>query len=129
MAFARIRFSRPSEISGAAATVAAISLDGRELTAARRILVVHLTDAQGEGARFSDDRKLRIDKGQNRTLAAKGRAELSLSYAAGNVRCRSLRLDGAPLNEIPVSSSDGRIAFAVEVSDGNPTFYYEVTVD
>lgn len=118
-----------AEVSGAPATVAAISLDGRKLTGARRILVVHLTDAQGEGARFSDDRRLRMDKGRSRTLAAKGRAKVSLAHAAGKACCRSLRLDGAPFNAIPVSFADGRIVFVAEISDENPTFYYEVTVE
>ncbi|MBR4369852.1 MAG: cellulase family glycosylhydrolase, partial [Victivallales bacterium] len=66
-------------VSGAPATVFALSLDGMPLQESGRVLVSHLTDLQNEGVEYEDETRrlcLKVGNGRVPQLARVGRADM-----------------------------------------------------
>ncbi len=77
-------FNLSTDVGGnpVAATLWASSLDGEPLERSSRILLTHLTDVQGDGARFADEsRKILLKWGQGCLIEA-GAADVELKLAA-----------------------------------------------
>ena len=103
-------------LGGAAATVWASSLDGTPVASSRRILLTHLTDVQGEGAKFADPEKtilLRFGKG---SLVRNGTAQISLALAEPFAyEVYELETSGKRLGSVPAESRDGKLCFTAAV--------------
>ena len=87
--------SHETALNSVATTLWVSSLDGAPIGRSSRLLLVHLTDVQGEGAQFADDRR--------RLLLRWGQAPL-VAVAAAEV---TLRL--APLNRKATLKSEARL--------------------
>ena len=118
-----------ASLGGTAATVWASSLDGAPVASSRRILLTHLTDVQGEGAKFADPEKtilLRFGKG---SLVRNGTAQVALALAEpAAYTVYELETSGKRLGTVPAEVKDGRLCFTAAV-DGphGARMLYEVT--
>ena len=118
---------------GSATTIAAIALDGAPLAYASRILLLHLTDVQGEGTVFADETMRRVLVWGRRPLAraATARIELRLGGTAPTVFALSAsgkRLFPVPATFDPASETLGFTAsVASPGAPGSPAILaYEV---
>ncbi|HEY9248577.1 MAG TPA: hypothetical protein VIO38_05575, partial [Rariglobus sp.] len=106
--------------NGAAfATVSATAVDGLPLAESRRILLLHLTDAQNSGIEFSDkSRRLLVDLGTAPHLVLRGSTELQLNLPAGKGRWTAWQVapTGARLREHPLrrDPKTGLLAMTLE---------------
>ena len=103
-------------LGGTAATVWASSLDGAPVPTARRILLTHLTDVQGEGTKFADPEKtilLRFGKG---SLVRNGTAQIALALAEpGAYTVYELETSGKRLGTVPAEVKGGKLSFTASV--------------
>ena len=119
------------KIGNAAAptTLWASSLDGAPLATSSRILLVHLTDVQGEGAQFADERRRILLAWGKAPLVAAGAADvtLRLSEEPGSTPPTVWALDtaGSRIAEVPVFFDDGALRFRVSTRgpEGGRLFY------
>ena len=112
-----------------AATVWVTSLDGAPLPSSSRMLLVHLTDVQGEGTRYADEARQIITKWGKGCLAECGEAEVELLLAAGAApTVYSLDTAGNRTGEVPSRIEDGILRFHVSTRgpDGKGRIYYEI---
>lgn len=112
-----------AEIAGAPAAVWASSLDGKSLAASKRLLVVHLTDAQGDGNVYADASRQILLKWGRGCLVEKGTAEVALVHP-GDLTVWTLDTTGRRVKELPVRRKGERILFDCSTADG--TIYYEL---
>ena len=129
-------------IGRAPATVACVSVDGKPIAQSTRLLVMHLTDATGEGARFvrgtdvfENGRMYRtnmvLDWGKDnaRTLVKEGCAEIDLALdRPREYEVYSLATSGKRMEKVLSSVVGGKLHFAANVkgSDGKGRLAYEV---
>ena len=121
-------------------TLWASSLDGEPLSRSSRILLVHLTDVQGEGAQFADERRRILLKWGEAPLVRAGAADVALRLEprAGGVRVEdsprsfpaewrvwALDTAGNRVGEIPAVLDDGVLRFRVSTAgpQGGRIFY------
>ena len=103
-------------LGGAAATVWASSLDGAPVAASRRILVTHLTDVQGEGAKYADPEKTTLLAFGKGSLVRNGTARIALALAEpGSYTVYELDTSGKRLGTIPAEVRDGKLCFTAAV--------------
>ena len=134
------------------ATLWASSLDGNPLPSSSRILLVHLTDVQGEGARYADDTRrillqwgktplveageadveLRLDPlaggaGAERVLQAPASAVAAGGAGAEPPAVWALDTAGNRVAEVPASFEGGTLRFRVRTAgpEGG-RIYYEI---
>ena len=127
-------------------TLWASSLDGEPLERSSRILLTHLTDVQGNGARYADDQRKILLKWGKTPLIEVGAADVSLRLdtAAANhssLVTRHSSLDGgcnAPtvfaldtagnrVAEVPAQLEDGALRFRVcTAGPEGGRIYYEI---
>lgn len=116
------------ETSGAA-TVMVASLDDKPLPESRRILVLHLTDAQNSGVTFrSSDMKVVEAWGQAPVVIRAGTMRLALTHQfASEVIVHALDMTGRRLRQVPTRIENGRLVFEAETTgkDG-VVFAYEI---
>ena len=125
-----VRFSSESP-----ATVWASSLDMKPLEESSRILVTHLTDTQGDGAKFADARmQILLDWG-GKPLIAIGEAAIELRMKAlgeGDVKVYQLdtagrRIDEVPYKFYPDAQGGGELRFVARTSEGGGgRIFYEI---
>ena len=124
------------------ATVACVSLDGDPVPSSSRMLVLHLTDAIGEGARWVrgvdqvvDSWKLRtkmvLGWGRNNapTLVKDGYAEIELALERPNeYEVFALATSGKRMGSVPSSVKNGKLCFTANVKgpDGKGRLAYEI---
>ena len=105
-----------ASLGGTAATVWASSLDGAPVASSRRILLTHLTDVQGEGAKFADPEKtilLRFGKG---SLVRNGTARIALALAdPAAYAVYELETSGKRLGTVSAEAKDGKLCFTAAV--------------
>ncbi|MBP5544187.1 MAG: hypothetical protein ILM98_08935 [Kiritimatiellae bacterium] len=134
--------SKPVAGRAVPATVWISSLDGAPIERSSRLLLTHLTDVQGEGAKFADNSMTKLLALGGRPLVRVGAADVALRLVprAGGVRgedspCpfpaewRVWALDtaGRRICEVPATFSDGALRF--RVSTNGPEggrIYYEI---
>ena len=117
-------------IRGAPATVWASSLDGAAIPASRHILLSHVTDVQGEGTEFADERMQTTLKWGRRPLVRIGSADVALVLSdPSGLAVYEIDTAGRRRREIPSAVENGRLSFAVSTSgpDGG-RLHYEVAV-
>ena len=114
------------KVSGAPATVWVHALDGAVISQSRRILLTHLTDVQGDGAKFSDEMVTVLFKWGGRPLVQNGSAEVSLRLLEPKgYTVYELATNGRRLREILVTVNDSVLSFKAEVKgpDGARILY------
>lgn len=94
------------------ATVAALSLDGKNLADSRSILLLHLTDISNSDATFFDsDCRFVNSQGKLPLLVRRGSAVVTLKVAPGApLQVRALSADGDVLGKLPVNGNTFTIA-------------------
>ena len=115
-----------ANVSGAPATVCVHSLDGEPIATSRRMLLTHLTDVQGDGARFMDESMTVLLKWGSRPLAQNGSAEISLALdSPSKYEVWELAANGARLRRLESSVAGGCLRFTATVSgpDGARMLY------
>ena len=110
-------------VSGAPAAVWASSLDGKPVSESARLLVVHLTDVQGEGNVYADATRQILLKWGKGCLVEKGSAAVSLVHPTA-LTAWALDTTGRRVREIPVRREGDRLLFDCSTADG--TLYYEL---
>jgi len=117
-----------AKISEAPASLWVSSLDESAIPDSKRLLLVHVTDVCGNGARYGNESRTIILSWGKNCLIEKGRANVSLSVS--NPRSYvvyELRADGTRAGKIKTSVKNGRLDF--EVSTNGPRggrIYYEI---
>lgn len=112
----------------ASATVWASSLDGRPLASSNRMLLTHLTDVQGEGTTFADDKMQKVLKWGVRPLVRNGAADIELALLdAHGYTMYELDTAGRRKREIPAAVKNAKLCFSVSTAgpDGG-RFCYEI---
>ena len=112
-----------AEVGGAPAAVWVSSLDGKPLAESKRMLVVHLTDMQGEGSVYADATRQILLKWGKGCLVEKGTAQVALVHP-GDVTVWALDTTGRRIRELQVRREGERILFDCSTADG--TIYYEL---
>lgn len=97
-------------------TVAACSLDGRELATSSRILIFHLTDVCDSGIRFRDaERKTVLSAGRLPHLLRRSQIGISLKLSGnGPVTVSALKSNGGTHGGVTASFSDGTLKFIAD---------------
>ena len=118
-----------ADISGAPGTVCLSSLDGRDLTKSRHMLLSHITDVQGDGNVYADtERKVLLRWGHG-TLIERGSARIRLHLDHPR-RLRVYELDtaGRRVKRLPTSCDGGDLVFTVSTDsdEGQGRIYYEI---
>ncbi len=116
------------------ATIWASSLDGKPLAQSSRILLTHLTDVQGDGARYSDETRRILLKWGKKPLVEVGSAVVELRLAAHaepiHPSVWSLDTAGNRVSEIPAAydPATGILRFTVSTRDteGHGRIHYEI---
>lgn len=122
-------------LGGSHAAVFATSVDAEPtaLEEAKRILVMHLTDAQAEGCEFTDEtRTLMTKRSDGLPLVATGTAKIRLDLRnPGAYTVWALDLSGRRIERVPTCTRFGALAFLASVrgSDGTARIAYEVVRD
>ena len=117
-----------ASISGAPASIWVSSLDDNPIENSQRMLLVHLTDVQGSGIRFSDNTRTVILQWGKGTLVQKGAADISLALAnAAAYTVYELSTDGSRVRKLPTTVNNGALEFSVSTDgpDGG-RIYYEI---
>ena len=98
-------------------TVGVASLDAAPLATSRRLLLLHLTDADSSGATYADrTRKLKIAMGEQPTLIRDGEAEIRLALDdPSSLDVYGLDAAGRRTGTVAASAEDGALAFTVRV--------------
>ena len=118
------------EFSGLSHAMAWItSIDGLPLRQSGRMLFVHLTECQREGAMFSDGKRNCLKEWGHGAMLRNGSCRVSLEMAHPD-SCKVHALDGAGrrCREVPCRSEGRRLVFCATV-EGNPmhaTMLYEI---
>lgn len=111
------------------ANVSAISLDGAPLERSGRILLLHLTDVQPDGAVYSDPTLTQLlDWGKGGCLARAGSADVRLRVAgSGRYTVHAVGTDGARKRVVPSRLCGGVLSFTAQVRQPfGGCFHYEI---
>lgn len=111
------------------ATVWATSLDGRPVRQSARILFVHLTECQREGAVFADEKRNLLKDWGRGALLRNGSCNVSLELERpGGCKVYALDTAGRRCREVACRSEGGRLAFCAKVESDptRATMYYEI---
>lgn len=113
-----------ADVSGAPAAVWASSLDGKPLAESGRMLVVHLTDVQGEGNVYADTMRQILLKWGKGCLVEKGTAKIALVHP-GDLTAWALDTTGRRVKELPVRRKGEWIILDCSTAEGS--IYYELS--
>ena len=111
------------------ATLWVSSLDGAPIERSSRLLLVHLTDVQGDGTRYADESRQVLLKWGRGCLVECGEAEVELRLGAGAApTVYSLDTAGNRTGKVPSRFEDGVLRFRVSTRgpDGKGRIYYEI---
>lgn len=134
--------------TAAPTTLWASSLDGEPLVSSRRILLVHLTDVQGDGAQFADERRQILLQWGRGPLVRVGAADVELNMStniqklpmSANANGEQMEFDGNPftvfaldtaghrVGEVPATFERGVLRFRASTAGPNGgCIFYEIT--
>ena len=95
-------------------TIAAISLDGKELKKSDSIIVLQSTDVTVEGTRYADKDLRRQEKGgKGRLLMRRGTADISLEVK-GKVAVKAVDFQGEILGDVPSVMKGNVVTFKAD---------------
>jgi hypothetical protein len=120
-------------VEGARAAVWVSSLDGKPVAESRRLLVIHATDAQNTGMRYSaPSMRVLEDWGGLPHLLRAGKAGLTLRNAQGK-RLKVWRLDtsGHRVAPIPIQTDGSglHVELSTRAPNGKATLFYEIAAE
>ena len=113
-------------LSGAPATVCVHALEDEPIAQSRRMLLTHLTDVHGEGAKFTDESMTTVLSWGGRPLVGNGTAEIALALSAPHAfEVWELAANGRRVRKMACAASDGRLRFTASVAgpDGARMMY------
>lgn len=114
-----------------AASIAAVSLDGADLSESARVLIIYSTDAVNTGHETSDDRTVLYSLGVLPILIETGIMRIALENRnAATMKCWALAMNGQRREEIvPVSTASGRIELIIDTAalKTGPALFFELT--
>ena len=116
-------------VSGSSPTVWVHALDGDSIKQSRRLLLTHLTDVQGDGAKFADESMKVVLKWGERPLVRNGTVKVALKLDKGEFCIYALDTAGRRVREVSHSFNEkGWLRFdAVVAADPeNATLLYEI---
>ena len=120
-------------VTDARAAIWVSSLDGQPVSKSRRLLLVHLTDGQNTGMRYTaQDRRILEDWGHLPYLIQRGAAQVTLAHeAAKDLRAWRLDTAGNRVASVPVRVEGKRavLDLSTRAPDGGATLYYEIGLD
>ena len=102
------------------------TLDGKAIRESSRMLLTHLTDVQGKGAKFADEARTILLKWGRGCLAEIGAADVTLRLAEPQrYQVWALASDGERRFEVPCRVVKGALGFTASVAgpDGAQLFY------
>jgi len=115
-------------IGGSPASIWVSSLDKEAIANSGRLLLVHITDAHGDGAKFADSFRDIIMSWGKDCLIEKGSADVVLSLNnAKAYELYELRADGQRVRKLKTAVKGGKLTFTVS-TDGpsGGRIYYEI---
>lgn len=118
--------------SDSQATIAATSLDGRQLTESERILIIHVTDMQNEGNVYTDNSMETLLKSVHRQrpvsiLFRSAQAEITFRTRLENPKLYALDCSGKRIGKVKYRHTAKGIAFQAKTDrDGTACFAYEL---
>ncbi len=107
------------------------TLDGKAIRESLRMLLTHLTDVQGGGAKFADEVRTILLKWGRGCFVEAGAADVSLRLAEPQrYRIWALAANGARRYPLPCRAEDGALLFSVATrgADGKGAMQYEICV-
>ena len=115
-------------ISGAPATLWVSSLDNEQIEKSNRMLLVHLTDIQGDGVSFADEDRYVIYKWGKGTLIERGDAVVSLDMKKPkSYVVYELMGNGERVREIDTVIENSKLIFRVSThGPSGGRIYYEI---
>lgn len=119
--------------SDSEALVAAGSLDGKELAASERVLLVHVTDMENENTVYTDSTRRVVVKSVHKQrpvqiLFRAATAKIEFKTDLDAPKLYALDCGGKRLREIPYEKVSGRIRFNADTNCGGiACFAYELT--
>jgi hypothetical protein len=105
------------------------SLDGKPLAKSSRMLLVHLTDVQGEGTCYADEKRQILLKWGSGCLVESASADVALKIASPK-QCKVYELDTSGWRVAPVACrvKGGALRFRVSTfGEHGGRMYYEIT--
>ncbi|MBP5542441.1 MAG: hypothetical protein ILM98_00075 [Kiritimatiellae bacterium] len=107
------------------ATVWVTSLDGAPVASSSRLLLVHLTDVQGDGREYADDTCTLLLKWGRNCLIEVGEADVELRLDDADCIVFALDTTGRRVGVVPSRIEDGALRFRVSTRsrDGGRIFY------
>lgn len=118
-----------AEISGAAGTICLCSLDGKDLSESRHMLLTHITDVQGDGTQYADaQRKILLQWGRG-TLLERGSAQVTIATSATKAyQVYETDTTGRRVGTLPVTREQQGITFRVSTANdrNEGRIYYEI---
>ena len=121
-------FSDARNRSSVPTTLWVSSLDGKPLAKTSRMLLVHLTDAQGEGTCYADEKRQILLKWGKGCLVESASADVALKIASPR-GCKVYELDtsGRRVASVPCRVKGGALCFRVSTSGPHGgRMYYEI---
>lgn len=112
----------------APASIWVSSLDSNPIQRSGRILLVHATDVQGKGVKYSDSSRSMLLSWGKGTIVENGSAEISLSVdSSSGWTIYELASDGKRIRVIPHSTENGKLVFSVSTNGpSGGRMYYEL---
>ena len=120
-----------ADVSGSPATVWVSSLDGAEIPKSRRLLVTHVTDVQGEGAKYTDEAMTTTLRWGKRPLMRNGKARIAVKMDDPS-RCAvyELATNGRRMAAVQSKGRDGHLEFTASVAGANGArLLYEIACE
>ena len=104
------------------------TLDGKAIRESSRMLLTHLTDVQGKGAKFADETRTILLKWGRGCLAEIGAADVSLRLAEPHrYQVWALASDGERRFEVPCRVEKGALCFTASIAGPNGAqLFYEI---
>lgn len=118
-----------AQIGAVPAAIWASALDGKPLTASRRILLTHLTDLQQSGIEYLDESKIyQLEWGNLPYLMRKSRATVELSVGEGHFAVYGLARNGERRFRVRSRKVGDKLCFTADnaVDSGEATYLYEI---
>lgn len=117
-------------LTGAPATVCLTTLDGRDATASRHMLLSHITDVQGDGTTYGDAERTLLLAWGTGALIENGEADIVLARPkTRRLKVYELSTSGERVRRLPVKRTRDTLTFHVSTRnpDGEGRIYYEIT--
>ncbi len=115
------------------AAVVAAAIDGEELAASRRILLVYATDALNSGMTFADpERTLLRDNGKLPVLLRAGQLSLSLANRQpADLKAWALSLTGQRQEELPIQAGADGLELRIDTGKltKGPAVFFEIAAE